>query len=143
MSDSYVKLALALAEQHLRELHFAIVARDSIRVRTVLGPTAQAISVVWAAFEGDRSLTEEQAISAGLPSDVVRDAWSLRRPGGLSWHAHVVALMKLRTELRRIVVIHQEQRGASLPEMSQEAQDRILLTIACLNLSLRLPAQPV
>lgn len=141
MSDSYVTLALALAEQRLHGFLSSIVAHDSVRVRTVLGSTAQAISIVWAVFEGDRSFTVEQAISAGLPADVVRDAWSLRRPGGMSWHAHVVALMKLRPELRRIVVMHQEQR-TGLPEMSQEAQDRILLTIECLNLSLRLPAQP-
>lgn len=140
MSDSYVTAAIAFAKQRLR-MHFAAVGTSSLRVRSVLGATAQAVSIVWAVFEGDRSLTEEQAISAGLPSDVVRDAWSLRRPGGLSWHAHVVALMKLRPELRRIVVLHLEER-VKIPERTQEAQDLLLLAVECLNLSLRLSAQP-
>lgn len=137
MSDSYVTLALSVAKQRL-PLRFAMISSDSTRVRSILGATAQAVSILWAVAEGDRSFTEEHALVAGLPSDVVRDAWSLRRPGGRSWHAHVVALMKLRPELRRIVVIHQEQR-MQFPEATPEAQDRILLTIECLNLSLRLP----
>lgn len=140
MSDSYVTAAIVLAKQRL-PAHFAYIGTKSLRVRSVLGATAQAVSIVWAVFEGDRSLTEEQAISAGLPSDVVRDAWSLRRPGGLSWHAHVVALMKLRPELRRIVVLHLEER-VKIPERTQEAQDLLLLAVECLNLSLRLSAQP-
>lgn len=138
MSDSYVTLALAIAEQRLpmRSLPIAHAAR---RVRSVLGATAQAIAVLQAVADGDRSFTEEQAISAGLPSDVVRDAWSLRRPGGCSWHAHVVSLLKLRPDLRRIAVMHLEER-AKIPETTQDAQSLVLLAIECLNLSLRLPA---